>query len=87
MKERKSYIDLRTMASRLKLTFARDHLEEILRQAEETKMSPFELLQVFLSKECAQRNANRYRQAMQVAHFPYVRTSRCLVLPVSAKRT
>lgn len=38
MKERKSYIDLKTMASRLKLTFARDHLEEILRQAEETKM-------------------------------------------------
>lgn len=74
MKERKSYVDLKKMASRLKLTFARDHLEEILQQAEEAKMSPFELLQVFLSKECEQRNANRYRQAMQVAHFPYVRT-------------
>ena len=74
MKERKSYVELKKKSSRLKLTFTRDHLEEMLQQASEAKMSPFEVLEFFLSKECEQRDANRYRQAMQVAHFPCVRT-------------
>lgn len=74
MTERKSHVELKKKASRLKLTFTRDHLEEMIQHAADTKMSPFEVLNYFLSRECEQRNANHYKQAMQVAHFPSVKT-------------
>ena len=74
MTERKSHVALKKKASRLKLAYTRDHLDDMIQQAVDAKMTPFEVLDFFFSKECTQRNANHYKQAMQVAHFPCVKT-------------
>ncbi len=74
MTERKSYAELKKKACRLKLPFIRDHLEEVIQQATQAQMTPCEVLDLAFSKECDQKNANHYKQAMQIAHFPCVKT-------------
>lgn len=74
MKERQTDIRLRQQASRLKLSFLRDHLTELLDNATTSKMTPREQLAYIFSKEIEQRDSNRSRQAMMLAHFPMVRT-------------
>ncbi len=74
MTERQTDTRLRQMASRLKLSFIRDHLAELLDTVVAAQMSPREQLQFILGKEIEQRDANRFRQALMAAHFPMTRT-------------
>ena len=65
---------LADMASRLKLTRMRDNMEAMMRTATQTKMTPRETLEYFLSKEIEQRESNRIKLALMGAHFPRVCT-------------
>lgn len=72
--QRQTDIELQQKAARLKLSFIRDHLPELLDAAEQTKMTPREQLDYLFTKEIEQRNANRYKQGLMAAHFPAVKT-------------
>ena len=74
MKERQTDTRLRQQASRLRLSFIRDHLDELLDNVTVAKMTPREQLEYVFSKEIEQRDTNRSRQAMMLAHFPMIRT-------------
>ena len=74
MTERKTDTKLRHMASRLKLSYIRDHLDELLETVAAAQMSPREQLEYILGKEIEQRDANRFKQALMAAHFPMTRT-------------
>lgn len=66
--------DLISMADRLKLTFCRDHIEEIISEAGSCRMNPREVLQFVFAKEIACREQNRIRLGNMAAHFPRKRT-------------
>lgn len=74
MTERKTDEAIRQKASRLRLTFVRDHVAEVLDIADKTKMTPREVIDYVFSKEIEQRDVNRYKQALMAAHFPAVKT-------------
>ena len=61
---------LRQKAVRLKLTYMRDNMPELMRAATESKMTPREVLEYVLGKEVDRRDANRVKLAMMAAHFP-----------------
>lgn len=61
---------LQQMAARLKLTYMRDHMPELMRTATESNMTPREVLEYVLSKEVDRRDANRIVLATMAAHFP-----------------
>lgn len=61
---------IRELSSRLKLTYLRDNLEELIEKATTTKMTPRETLEFVLGKEASQRDYNRSRIWMLGAHFP-----------------
>lgn len=62
------------MASRLKLSNTRDRADALLEEAIKAKLTPRETLEFVLGQEIENRNANRIRQAMMSAHFPFDRT-------------
>lgn len=70
MTTRKTDEDLRQKASRLKLTYMRDHMAELMQAATDAKMTPREVLEYVLSKEVDRRDANRVKLAAMAAHFP-----------------
>ena len=74
MTERKTDEAIRQKASRLRLTFFRDHVAEVLDIADKTKMTPREVIDYVFGKEIEQRDVNRYKQALMAAHFPAVKT-------------
>lgn len=74
MTERKTDEAIRQKASRLRLTFVRDHVAEVLDIADKTKMTPREVIDYVFDKEIEQRDVNRYKQAPMAAHFPAVKT-------------
>lgn len=74
MTERKTDEAIRQKASRLRLTFIRDHVAEVLDIADKTKMTPREVIDYVFGKEIEQRDVNRYKQALMAAHFPAVKT-------------
>ena len=74
MTERKTNEAIRQKASRLRLTFVRDHVAEVLDIADKTKMTPREVIDYVFGKEIEQRDVNRYKQALMAAHFPAVKT-------------
>lgn len=74
MSERSSDIRLKNMAVRLRLTYMRDHMCEMLDQATETKMTPRETLEYFFNKEIDERETNRVKLGLMSAHFPRVCT-------------
>lgn len=74
MTERKTDEAIRQKASRLRLTFVRDHVTEVLDIADKTKMTPREVIDYVFGKEIEQRDVNRYKQALMAAHFPAVKT-------------
>ena len=74
MTERKTGEAIRQKASRLRLTFVRDHVAEVLDIADKTKMTPREVIDYVFGKEIEQRDVNRYKQALMAAHFPAVKT-------------
>ena len=74
MTERKTDEAIRQKASRLRLTFVRDHVAEVLDIADKTKMTPREVIDYVFGKEIEQRDVNRYKQALMAAHFPAVKT-------------
>lgn len=61
---------LRQKAARLRLTYIRDNMPELMRAATESKMTPREVLDYVLSKEVDRRDANRVKLATMAAHFP-----------------
>lgn len=61
---------LKDLSTRLRLTYLRDHLEEMVSKATESKMTPRETLEFVLTKEASQRDYNRSRLWMMSAHFP-----------------
>lgn len=65
---------LSQMSDRLRLSYMRDHMTQMLEQATGAKMTPRETLEYFLSKEVDQRENNRIRLATMGAHFPRVCT-------------
>ena len=65
---------LKEMAARLKLTYIRDHLDELLEAAAGMKMTPRETLSLFFEQEIEQRDINRSRLATMAAHFPFEAT-------------
>ena len=74
MMERKTDEAIRQKASRLRLTFVRDHVAEVLDIADKTKMTPREVIDYVFGKEIEQRDVNRYKQGVMAAHFPAVKT-------------
>lgn len=71
---RETDVRLKAMASRLKLSYTRDHLQEMLDEAGRVNLTPRETLEYFFAQEITQRDANRIRQGMMLAHFPIQRT-------------
>lgn len=72
--ERPVDVRLRKMAARLKLSYTRDHLHELLESVITAKFTPREALEYVFSQEIEQREANRIKQALMAAHFPYERS-------------
>lgn len=64
---------LQKMAARLKLTYTRDHLSELVDNVDRSKMSPREMLDYIFGKEIEKREANHYKQALMAAHFPAIK--------------
>lgn len=60
-------------ASRLKLTFIRGHMRELLENAASASMTPRETLKYFFEQEVKQRDANRFRLWLMAAHFPVIK--------------
>lgn len=58
----------------LRLTFLRDHFPEILESITTAHMTPRDAMEYAFSKEVEQREANRFRQSLQSAHFPMKKT-------------
>lgn len=54
MTERKTDEAIRQKASRLRLTFVRDHVAEVLDIADKTKMTPREVIDYVFGKEMLQ---------------------------------
>lgn len=65
-------LKLKEGASRLRLTYTRDHLEELLEQAVAAKMTPRETLSLFFDNEIAQRDLNRARLWMMGLISPQI---------------
>lgn len=65
--------DLKTMADRLRLTYCRDHLDDIINAATDGKLNPREVLTLVFGREIERREVNRARQAFMAAHFPFKR--------------
>lgn len=63
-----------TMARRLKLTYLRDNVVELMETASSTKMTPRETLEYILRKEVIQRDSKRIATAHIKAHFPFEAT-------------
>lgn len=57
-------------ATRLKLSWTRDHLLELINTVTDAKMTPREVLDYCFSKEIEQREENRIKLANMAAHFP-----------------
>lgn len=72
--ERATDTRLKQMATRLRLSFTRDHLDELLAALVKSKATPRETLTYIFGKEIEQREANRIKQALMGAHFPFERT-------------
>lgn len=70
MSERNSGTQLAQMASRLRLSFLRDHAAELMQQASQVRMTPRETLAFVFGKEIDQREVNRVRLGLMGAHFP-----------------
>lgn len=62
------------MAARLRLTYTRDHLVELVETAAQSHMTPRETLEYIFGKEVKQRDENRVRLAQMSAHFPFEAT-------------
>lgn len=67
-------IQLTEMAARLRLTYTRDHLVELVETAATSHMTPRETLEYVFRKEIEQRDGNRVRLAQMSAHFPFAAT-------------
>ena len=60
-------------ADRLHLTFLRDHLPEVLESIMAANMTTREAFDFAFGKEIEQREINRFKQALQAAHFPCIK--------------
>lgn len=60
------------LAGRLKLTYIKTHLSELMESATKGGMTPRETLDFVFNLETTQRNANRIRLAEMSAHFPFM---------------
>ena len=67
-------VQLTEMAARLRLTYTRDHLVELVETAATSHMTPRETLEYVFRKEIEQRDGNRVRLAQMSAHFPFAAT-------------
>lgn len=65
---------LSSMSDRLRLSYMRDHMAQMLEHATMAKMTPRETLEYFLAQEIDQRESNRIRLATMAAHFPRICT-------------
>ena len=72
--KRPTDVRLEGFAARLRLTFIRDHLGELLEKACELNMTPRQVLEFFFDSEIRQRDINRGRLALMAAHFPFEAT-------------
>lgn len=72
--QRPTDVRLAEMAARLRLTYTRDHLVELVEAASERHMTPRETLEFVFRKEVERRDENRARLAQMSAHFPFVAT-------------
>lgn len=71
---RETDVRISQMANRLRLTFLRDHLAEVLESVTAAKMTARDAISYALQKEVAQRETNHFKQALRAAHFPWVKT-------------
>ncbi len=62
------------MAARLRMTYTRDNLAELMETAARAGMTPRETLGFVLEREIAQRETNMVKLATMSAHFPYKAT-------------
>ncbi len=58
------------MAERLRLTYCRDHIDEILAATTNSKMNPREVLQFVFKHEIERREIHRIKLSAMSAHFP-----------------
>lgn len=64
-------VQLTEMAARLRLTYTRDHLVELVETAATSHMTPRGTLEYVFRKEIEQRDGNRVRLAQMRAPFPF----------------
>lgn len=62
---------LEEMAARLRLTYTRDHLTQLIETATKSQMTPRETLEFIFGREIEKRNINRIKLAEMSAHFPF----------------
>lgn len=74
MAERSTDIKLEAMAARLKLSYLRDNVADLMEQATQAQMTPRETLEYILGKEIDQRETNRVKIGLMGAHFPSICT-------------
>lgn len=72
--QRPTDVRLAEMAARLRLTYLRDHMAELVETAATSHMTPRETLEYVFRKEVEQRDENRVRLAQMSAHFPFMAT-------------
>lgn len=71
---RETDLRISKMANRLRLTFLRDHLPEVFERVTAAQMTPRDAIAFALQQEVDQREANHFKQALQAAHFPWVKS-------------
>lgn len=64
-------MSIKENAKYLTLSYIFHHHEELITEAEDTKMQPREFLEDALSKEAQQRRENGIRRRLRQAHFPH----------------
>ena len=62
--------NLSKMAESLRLTFCRDHMDEIIESTTNSKMNPREVMEYVLRLEVQRREMHRIKIAAMAAHFP-----------------
>lgn len=71
---RETDVRIGQLANRIRLTFLRDHLAEVLESVPEARVTARDAISYALQKEANQRRSNHFKQALRAALFPWIRT-------------
>ena len=71
---RETDVRIGQLANRIRLTFLRDHLAEVLESVPEVRVTARDAISYALQKKANQRRSNHFKQALRAALFPWIRT-------------